>query len=935
MTAVSHQHPVCHRKMCGPRCCCRWGSIIACATQGRSSRLELSATKVGSVVLRTSAKTPWGAGSETSVDAASPQLHGFSCAALTFVPLQQLDLELIGNSWPAQWLHCIPDRTNSYSVQPLTYFSGREASEWRLTLRQIDDIFGLEFVPMSRRQILCLLLATSLVATGAAEEESATALSGNAPPDKAILKRFIEANCLDCHDQVTKKAGLALDELIASDIGRNAEAWEKVVLKLTTRQMPPKKTPRPTEHDYDEFVSWLELSLDAAATTAPNPGRTDSFRRLNRTEYRNTIRDLLELEVDVTSLLTPDESSHGFDNVTVTDLSPTLLNRYISAAQKISRMAVGKVSRAPGSDTIRLRPDITQDSHIDGLPIGTRGGALIPHNFPQDGEYEIQIHLMRDRNEGIEGLSDAHELEVLLDRERVKLFTVKPPPKGESDQSVDANLNARLKVTAGPHKLGVAFLKKQSSLIESVRQPLNVHYNFYRHPRLGPAIYEVSIVGPTEVSGRGETRSRRRIFTAKPTGPGDEEDCAKIILSNLARRAYRRPIDNEDLKALLDFYRRGRAEGEFESGIETAIGSLLVKPQFLLRIERDPPNTPAGTAYRIDELELASRLSYFLWSSMPDDELLETAIRRELSRPDVLERQTRRMLADDRSKSLVSNFAGQWLYLRNLDAVIPDMRLFPDFDDNLRQALRQETELFFDSILREDRTVLDLIKADYTYLNERLAKHYGIPHVYGTRFRRVAVDEGTHRGGLLRHGSILTVTSHATRTSPVIRGQWVLKNLFGTPSPPPPPNVPALEDNTVSSILPVRARLKQHRANAACASCHDQMDPVGFALENFDALGRWRGTDADQTIDASGGLPDGSEFTSVHGLEQALLNRPELFVRTLTEKLLTFALGRGMEHYDAPAIRQIVRDAKSDNYRFSRLIVGIVKSTPFQMRKTP
>lgn len=780
-----------------------------------------------------------------------------------------------------------------------------------------------------------MLVTTSLVATSTAQGQPGTVPSGTISSDKAVLKKFIEAHCLDCHDPVTKKAGLALDELIAADLGANTEAWEKVILKLTTRQMPPKETPRPTEHDYDEVVSWLELSLDAAAATAPNPGRTETFRRLNRTEYQNTIRDLLALEVDVASLLPPDESSHGFDNITVTDLSPALLTRYISAAQKISRMAIGTISPAPESKTIRLRPDVTQDSHIDGLPIGTRGGTLIPHNFPQDGEYEIQIRLMRDRNEGIEGLREAHELEVLLDRERRKLFTVEPPTMGESDQSLDANLNVRLKVTAGPHKLGVTFLKKRSSLLESVRQPLNVHYNFYRHPRLGPAIYEVSVFGPLESSGPGDTPSRRRVLIAKPTGPENEEACAQIILSNIARRAYRRPVDHEDVKSILDFYRRGRAEGDFESGIETAISSLLVKPQFLFRIERDPPGTPAGTVYRIDELELASRLSYFLWSSMPDDKLLELASRGELSRPDELERQARRMLADVRSKSLVSNFAAQWLYLRNLDAVTPDMRLFPDFDDNLRQSLRLETECFVENIMREDRSVLDLLKADYTYLNERLAKHYGIPHVYGSRFRRVAVSEGNHRGGLLRHGSILTVTSYATRTSPVIRGQWVLKNFVGTPSPPPPANVPVLEGNTVSSMLPVRERLARHRANAACASCHEQMDPVGFALENFDALGRWRETDADQSIDASGGLPDGSEFTSAHGLEQALLSRPELFVRTLTQKLLTFGLGRGVEYYDAPAIRQIVRDAKSDNFRFSRLIVGIVTSRPFQMRKTP
>ncbi len=785
---------------------------------------------------------------------------------------------------------------------------------------------------MIHKWISVLLAATSLAATGAAGEQLA---SGKASADRSVLKPFIESHCLDCHDKVTAKGGLALDDLLAADIDRNAEAWEKVVRKLTARQMPPKPSPRPRERDYDAAVASLELSLDAAAAKSPNPGRTETFRRLNRTEYQNTIRDLLGLEVDVASLLPADESSHGFDNVTVTGLSPTLLNRYISAAQKISRLAVGLAPRATGGEIVRIRPDVTQDAHIDGLPIGTRGGALIPYHFPQDGEYEIQVHLMRDRNEAIESLNEPHELEMLLDRERVELFPVKPPPKGQGDESVDANLKSRVKVKAGPHKLGVAFLKKPSSLLETARQPLNVHYNFYRHPRIGPAVYEVSIVGPFEASGPGETASRRRIFISQPTGPDDVDDCAKRVLSNLARRVYRRPVDDEDLKGPLEFFQQGRAEEGFEAGIEMALSSLLVKPQFLFRIERDPSGVPAETAYRIEAAELASRLSFFLWSSMPDDELIDLAVRGELSRPEVLEQQVRRMLADTRSRSLITNFAGQWLYLRNLEAAIPDMRLFPDFDDNLRQAFRQETELFFESVLREDRSVLGLIKADHTYLNERLARHYGIPHIYGSRFRRVPVDTGSHRGGLLRQGSILTVTSYATRTSPVIRGHWVLQNFVGTPPPPPPPNVPALEDNTVSSLLSMRERLQQHRANAACASCHQLMDPVGFSLENFDAVGRWRGTDAGQPIDASGGLSDGSEFTGVSGLEQALLNRPELFVRTLTEKLLTFGLGRGIEYYDAPAVRQIVRDARNDNYRFSRLIVGIVKSTPFQMRKSP
>lgn len=788
---------------------------------------------------------------------------------------------------------------------------------------------------MIHKWISALLVATNIAATSVASEPLVNQPAGQTAAHQSVLGQFIHSHCLDCHDKASRKAGMALDELLTADIDSNAEAWEKVVRKLTARQMPPRESSRPSERDFDAAVAWLESSLDAAAAKSPNPGRTETFRRLNRTEYQNSIRDLLGLKVDVRSLLPADESSHGFDNVTVADLSPTLLNRYISVGQKISRLAVGAAPRAPSGETFRIRPDVTQDVHIAGLPIGTRGGTLISYHCPQDGQYEVQVHLMRDRNEGIEGLGEPHELEVQVDRKRVELFTVKPPPKGQSDQSVDANLKTRFPLTAGQHNIGVAFLKKPSSLQETSRQPLNVHFNFYRHPRLGPAVYEVSIIGPFEARGPGQTPSRRRIFSSPPTGSDDEQEGARRVLSDLARRAYRRPVNDADLKVPLAFYRQGHADGGFEAGMESALGALLVNPQFLFRIERDPAGIAPATAYRITGQELASRMSFFLWSSMPDDELLELAVRGDLNQPEVLEKQVRRMLADDRSRSLVSNFADQWLYLRNLDSAVPDMRLFPDFDDNLRQAFRQETELFFESILREDRSVLDLIKADYTYLNERLAKHYGIPHVYGSRFRRVAVDEPSHRGGLLRHGSILTVTSYATRTSPVVRGHWILQNLVGTPPPPPPPNVPALEDNTVSSVLSMRERLQQHRANAACASCHQQMDPVGFSLENFDAVGRWRATEAGQPVDASGGFVDGSEFMGVSGLERALFNRPELFVRTLTEKLLTFGLGRGVEYHDAPAVRKIVRDAGKDHYRFSRLILGIVSSTPFQMRKSP
>jgi mono/diheme cytochrome c family protein len=785
---------------------------------------------------------------------------------------------------------------------------------------------------MVHGRIPAVLLAGSLFAACAAEQPPATVLPQSRLSDQAAFTHFIESNCIDCHNNRDQTAGLAIDDLIATEIGKNQPAWENIVRKLTTRQMPPSDIPRPPEKDYETVIAWLESTLDAAAAGHPNPGRAETFRRLNRTEYQNAIRDLLGLEVDVTTLLPPDESSLGFDNVTVTNLSATLLNRYLSAAQTISRSAVGRAPSTPREDTYRIRPDITQDSHLEGLPIGTRGGIVIPYYFPRDGEYEVRVRLMRDRNESIEGLHETHELDVLLDRTRCKLFTIEPPAKGESDQTLDANLNTRIKVTAGPHDVGVAFLAKSAALEESMRQPLNVHFNYYRHPRIGPAVFQVSIVGPIADGGPGDTPSRRRVFISTPDGETEEDESARKILTHLMRMAYRRPISEDDLKIPLKFYREGRATGDFEAGIETALSSILVNPQFLFHIERDPPNGAPGTVYPIDDVALASRLSFFLWSSIPDAELLDLAEKGALHRPEVLEQRVSRMLADKRSQSLITSFANQWLHLRNLDSVIPDMRLFPDFDDNLRQAMEQETELFFESILREDRSVLDLIKADYTFLNERLSKHYGIPHVYGSHFRRVMLNEDWQRGGLLRQGSILAVTSYATRTSPVLRGHWVLKNLLNAPPPPPPGNVPPLKDNSVLGTLTVRERLAQHRADEACARCHQVMDSMGFALENFDAVGRWRQTESDRPIDAAGSFLDGGEFIGVSGLEQALLKRPELFVRALAEKLMTYALGRQLEYYDAPAIRKIVVAARDDNYRLTRIIVGIVQSTPFQMR---
>jgi len=741
--------------------------------------------------------------------------------------------------------------------------------------------------------------------------------------------------CVACHNGETKTAGLALDDLLDRDVADHPEEWEKVVRRLRARQMPPAGLPRPDEADYAEIVDSLSAALDQAAAKSPDPGRTDTFRRLNRTEYANAIRDLLALEIDAAALLPADESSHGFDNVTVGDLSPTLLDRYISAAEKISRLAVGRSGRAPSGDTIRLPPDLTQESHVDGLPLGTRGGALIPYTFPVDGTYEISVRLARDRNEQIEGLNEPHDVELLLDRERLEIFRVMPVDSVGEHATADVHLRMRVPVKAGRRNIGATFLQKSSSLIETARQPYQARFNYYRHRRIQPAVYSVTVLGPYEASGPGDTPNRDLVFAC------DEQNdaCAETILSKLMRRAYRRPVAAADLARPMEFFRRARTrQGDFEAGIERALAAVLVSPEFLFRIERDPVGVQPGAAYQVDDLTLASRLSFFLWSSIPDDALLDAAEAGRLSDPSELERQVRRMLADPRSRSLTSNFAAQWLYLRNLEAARPDMRVYPDFDDNLRQSMRTETELFFDSVLRNDRSVIELLDADYTFLNQRLAKHYGVPHIYGSRFRRVDFSDGdgsVQRGGLLRHASVLTVTSYATRTSPVIRGNWVLDNILGIPPPPPPPNVPALEEKTAAGkSRSVRERLAAHRDKPACRGCHQLMDPVGFSLENYDAVGRWRSEEDGRPIDSAGGFPDGSEFDGVEGLEQALTARPEIFTGVLTEKLLTYALGRGVETADAPAVREIVSDAEENDYRFSSVILGITKSEPFQMRRS-
>ena len=790
----------------------------------------------------------------------------------------------------------------------------------------------------TRRVASCVGLAGWLIASygftlEAQQRPAATSVS--ADPHREVVSRY----CVSCHNDRVKTGGLTLEAVVTRDPREHPDVWEKVLRKIRARQMPPVGMRRPDDATYQAAIASLETSLDRAAAATPNPGRTATLRRLTRTEYRNAIRDLLALDVDADALLPADEASYGFDNVTVGDLSPTLLDRYISAAEKISRLAVGRSGRSPGGDTIRIPADLTQERHVAGLPIGTRGGAVVPYTFPLDGEYEIQIRLARDRNEHVEGLTEPHEVELLIDRARVQLFTVQPPARDPSfsedyqpsHDQIDQHLKVRIPITAGPHAVGVAFVKDNAALVESVRQPYQARFNSYRHPRLQPALYSISIIGPYGAEGPGDTPSRRRIFVSRPAAPSEELRSARTILRALMRRAYRRPVTEVDLQGPLALYRQARAEGDFDAGIEMAVAAVLVSPQFLFRVEADPAGVAPNTVYRISDLDLASRLSFFLWSSIPDDELLDLAGRGKLHEAEVLERQVRRMVADERARALVTNFASQWLHLRNLASITPDMRLFPDFDDNLRQAFRQETELFVDSILREDRSVLDLLSANYTFVNERLARHYGIPHVYGSRFRRITLDGGG-RGGLLRHGSILTVTSYATRTSPVLRGKWILDNILGIPPPPPVPDVPALKDNTVDGNLTVRKRLAEHRSNPTCAACHNLMDPIGLSLETFDAVGRRRTAEAGMPIDASGGLPDGSRFTDVDGLEQALLKSPELFVGTFAEKLLTYALGRGVEYYDAPAIRAIVRDARAQNFRASAVILGIVKSNPFQMR---
>ena len=772
---------------------------------------------------------------------------------------------------------------------------------------------------------------------------SGSVMRAQAPPPGATTadqRALLDQYCVTCHSERLEVGELSLQDLDLNNVADHAEVWEKVVRKLRAGSMPPQPRPRPDAETYDGFRTWLEAELDAAAERAPNAGRTEALHRISRTEYHNVIRDLLGLEVDVSELLPADDTSYGFDNIAgVLGVSPTLMERYLSAARKISRLAVGSPVPSAIEETFRIASDLGQDAHIAGLPFGTRGGTLIDFNFPEDAEYVISV--VPDGPLFIE----SHELEVTLDGERVELFTVGRTLEPGERRGLYAEADpreVRLRVNAGPHQIGVAFLRKTAADPERTRK-------LYLRPFTGegsggdsryqPYVDRVSITGPFESSGTRpalDTPSRARLFVCHASAADGPEAtaCATDILSTLARRAFRRPVTDEDVGRLLTFYEQGATTSGFDGGIELALRRLLVSPEFLFRVVEEPAEATPGVPYALSDLELASRLSFFLWSSIPDDELLDVAARGALRDPGALEAQTRRMLADPRAEALVTNFAGQWLSLRNAAAVQPDEDQFPDFGEDLRQGFRRETELLFASVLRENRSVIDLLAADYTFLNERLARHYGIPNVRGSHFRKVTLDDPA-RGGLLGHGSILTVTSYANRTSPVLRGKWVLENILGNPPPPPPADVPALEETTTGKQLTMREAMAQHRANPVCASCHQIMDPPGLALEPFDAVGRWRTPNQTQDdADVSGVLPDGTTFEGPAGLKEALLAHPDRFVTTVTEKLLTYAIGRGVEYYDAPAVRAITREAAPNNYRLTTLILGVVKSTPFRMRST-
>ena len=784
------------------------------------------------------------------------------------------------------------------------------------------------------------LASIGIVLAAALFLSAVTLLAQNSPPAPAqnsstatAHRGTLDKYCISCHGGPTAFAGLHLDTLDTANFETNGATWEKLARKLRSREMPPAGMPRPDEGTYDALVRYIETGRDRLAEAKPNPGRR-TLHRLNRTEYGNAVRDLLALEIDVAELLPADDIGYGFDNIAdVLQVSPVLMERYLSAARKISRTAVGDTTIPVAYQTYTVHHGLVQTDRVsEAAPVGSRGGAIVRHVFPVDGEYEISATLQRNTDDEYLGLERERKLDLRLDDRRLQLFTIAASPKKivlGGGTPPDAHLKIRVPVKAGARELAATFLKDtliKEGIIERVRD--DVVQTYFE------GVSSITVAGPFNVQGPGETVTRDRIFICRPSRAADEQTCATKILSNLAHRAYRRPVGADDMTQLLALYKTGAQNGGFESGVRLALQKILVSPAFLFRAEVDPRGAAPGTIYPISDVELASRLSFFLWSSIPDDQLLAVAEGGRLSDPSVLQAQVKRMMADPRSEALVKNFAGQWLFLRNVARISPDTTTFPYFDENLRHSLAKETELLIASQLREDRSVVDMLRTDYTFLNQRLAEHYGIKGIYGTEFRRVKLED-PNRHGLLGQASILAVTSYPNRTAPTIRGKWVLEQLLGSPPPPPPPNVPSLKDDVTEQKLTMRERMEQHRANPTCAVCHRMMDPLGFALENFDGLGGWRVSTGPGAgpIDASGALPDGTKFNGPAGLREVLLKKQDMFVENFTERLLTYALGRGLEEYDSAALRKIAREAAADNQKWSAIILGIVKSTPFRMRR--
>ena len=803
-----------------------------------------------------------------------------------------------------------------------------------------NNVAGTRYKVQSLTAFIGLIVAVS--ATGSSRATVAAAQAPAAQSSAPIAPRaLLDTYCVTCHNQRTKTAGLMFDTMDLAKLPEHGDVWEKTVRKLRGGMMPPPGVRRPDQASVDSMVSWLERSLDEAAAAHPNPGRV-ALHRLNRAEYAAAIEDLLGIKIDPAALLPKDDEAEGFDNVaSVLTVSPSFLDQYISAARVVSARAVGNPAARPGSQTYRPTRGSDQSLRVDGLPLGTRGGLLVEHLFPADGDYKFNIPNMAIAGY-VRGMEYKHTLIVTIDGVKVFQNTI----GGEDDiKAIDqqqapavAAINSRfldipVKVTAGPHKVGVTFVARTFAEPDEVLHSFRPSAGEDRVPRIG----SLEIQGPFNPTGVSQTPSRARVFVCQPKSASDELPCAKTILSSLARKAYRRPITNADLDAPIQFYSAARALGDFDTAIRDALPTILASPKFLYRAERSPAGLAPGSIHAIGDVELASRLSFFLIGRAPDDELLTAAERRTLTTPTVLEAQVRRLLADPRSESLVTSFAFQWLKMRALEEIDPDPIIFPNFDDSLRAAFRREMELFVDSILREDRPVLELLTANHTFVNERLALHYGIPDVRGDRFRRVTLTDA-NRWGLLGKGAVLLTTSYANRTAPVLRGAWILENLLGTPPSPPPPDVEAFQENKDGEKQrSVREIMEQHRAKPSCNACHGVMDPLGFSLENFDAIGEWRAEDryAGTAIDASGKLVDGTAVNSPADLRVALTRRPEQFVQTLTERLMTYALGRTVDYYDMPAVRKIVREAARDQYRFSSIVMGIVRSDAFRMRMVP